>query len=60
MNKALIAPIVALILTLVKQAFGLKFDDETTNIIIDGALALVTLAGIFMNPKKEIKKDEME
>ena len=61
MNKALIAPIVALALLLAKQTFGVEFDSETQNAIVDGVLALITLAGIFMHPnKKDGVKSEVE
>ncbi len=52
MNKALLAPIVALFLLILKQSLGIEFDDNTMNVITDGILALVTLIGIFMHPKK--------
>lgn len=52
MNKALILPIVALIVTLIKQTTGIQFDDDFSNILTDGLLAIFMMAGFFMQPKK--------
>lgn len=50
-NKQLIIPIVALVVLVAKQGFGYEMPDETTNLITDAVLAIITLAGIFMHPK---------
>lgn len=50
MNKALIVPIVALIALSVKQIGGIEIGQEQLDIIVNGILAITTLAGIFMHP----------
>lgn len=61
MNKALLAPIVALFLLVFKQFFGIEFDDNALDVITDGILSLILLIGIFMEPKKGGGKNgEME
>lgn len=53
MNKALIAPIVALALLVVKEVYAVEISDEIANKITEGVLALVVLFGFFVNPKKK-------
>lgn len=53
MNKALIAPIVALFCLTIKSTLGIQFDDQTLNIITDGILSIISLVGIFTHPKKD-------
>jgi uncharacterized membrane protein len=52
MNKQLIAPIVALFVLLAKESYGVDIQSESVDVIVNGVLAVVALAGIFMNPKK--------
>ncbi len=52
MNKQLIAPIVALIVLFVKESFGVDVQSEVVDTVLNGILAVITLAGIFMNPKR--------
>lgn len=53
MNKALIIPVVALVALMVKQLSGVELQEEQIDIIVEGILAIATLSGIFMNPKKK-------
>lgn len=52
-NKALIAPIIALAVLVVKEVYGVELDNETVNQITEGVLALIILFGFFVNPKKK-------
>ena len=52
MNRKLILPIVALIALSVKQIGGIELEQEQIDVIVEGILAIATLSGIFMNPKK--------
>jgi uncharacterized membrane protein len=52
MNKAIIAPIVAAVLMLIKQLFGIELPSEAVDTITNGVLAIVMLAGIFIDPRK--------
>jgi uncharacterized membrane protein len=52
MNKALIAPIVAAALLLLKQLFGVELSSETADAITNAVLAIVMLVGIFLDPRK--------
>lgn len=53
MNRKLLLPIVALICLLSKELGGVEFDNQQIDILIEGILAIATLIGIFMNPKKK-------
>lgn len=54
MNKAVIAPIVALFAMVAKQSYGIELAQVEIDIIVDSILSVVTLYGImFVNPKKE-------
>lgn len=53
MNKALLIPIIALLALIAKQAFGYELSQVEIDIVIEGVLSIVTLVGLFMNPKKE-------
>lgn len=57
MNKALLLPIVALLALTLKQIFNIELSESDTDTIVDGVLALCTLAGIFMQPKGGEKKE---
>lgn len=52
-NRGLIAPIVAVVLILIKSSTGFQFDDSVSNQITDAILAIVTLIGIFTHPTKK-------
>lgn len=52
MNKALIFPIVALVVLFAQRAFNIEWTDKDIQVITDGLLAVSALIGIFMNPKK--------
>ena len=52
-NRGLIAPIVAVVLILIKSRTGFQFDDSVSNQITDAILAIVTLIGIFTHPTKK-------
>jgi hypothetical protein len=58
LNKALLAPIVALFCLLLKQVFGISLDDSMLNTATDGLLAIITMAGIFMDPKHQEDNDD--
>lgn len=51
-NKNLIFPIVAAFALILKKATGTELNAVETDTLVDGILALVTGAGIFMKPKK--------
>lgn len=52
-NKALLVPLLSAISLFVKQAFGYEIPNEYVNIGADVILALITVIGLFMNPKKK-------
>ena len=56
MNKALIAPIIAMAVLVVKEVFAVDISDDLVNKITEGVLALIVLFGFFVNPKKNAKK----
>lgn len=53
MNKTIIAPIIALVLLLVKQLTGFEFTQPEIDVLTDGVLAVTALVGIIINHKKE-------
>lgn len=53
MNKKLLLPVVSLILLATKMYTGYEFTDQNVDQIVDGVLALITLFGHFMEPKKK-------
>lgn len=55
MNKAIIAPVIALIALFAKKAFGYDLTQPELDIIVDGVLAFTALIGIFMEPNKSNK-----
>lgn len=58
MNRALIAPLVALFCLLVKQVFNVQIDNLMMDTLTDSLLAIITMAGLFMNPKAEVSDDD--
>jgi uncharacterized membrane protein len=52
MNKALIAPIIALVILFSQRLFHMQWSSEDVQTINDGILSLAILIGIFTNPKK--------
>ena len=55
-NRAIILPIVALIVLIIKSAFGVELGTEAQDIIADGILGIITLVGILLHPKKKKTK----
>ena len=53
LNAKIILPIIALIIMMVQEATGLKFNESELQIINDGILSIIALSGIFANPNKE-------
>jgi hypothetical protein len=53
MNRKILLPVVALICLLTKELIGVEFDNAQIDILTEGVLAIATLTGIFMNPKKK-------
>lgn len=60
MNKALIAPIMALFCLLIKQVFDVQIDNSMMDTMTDGLLAIITMAGLFMHPRAEVSDDDDE
>jgi uncharacterized membrane protein len=59
-NRAIILPIVAGIALIIKLVFGLELDQHQQDILADAILALVTLIGVFVHPKKKtVKKKQI-
>lgn len=58
MNRALIAPLVALFCLLIKQVFDVQIDNLMMDTLTDALLAIITMAGLFMNPKAEVSDDD--
>jgi len=52
MNKAIIAPIIALVILFSQRFFHIQWSDQDLQTINDGVLSLAVLIGIFTNPKK--------
>lgn len=52
MNKALLIPIVALLALTVKHLFNVELSQSEMDTIVEGTLAVLTLVGMFMHPKK--------
>ena len=52
-NKAIIVPIIAAILLIIKQFTGYSFENLDINALADAALAVITLLGIIMHPTKK-------
>lgn len=56
-NKSLVAPIIAVVVLCVKNITGFELPDDQLDVITDGALAILTLIGIFTNPIKDENGD---
>jgi hypothetical protein len=54
MNKQLILPIVAFAALAIKHATGYEMAQAEINTITDAALAVITIAGFFMAPRKKV------
>lgn len=52
LNRAIIAPIIAVILMMLKQTSGFTFDNINADLITDAVLSIVSLYGIFAHPVK--------
>lgn len=57
-NRAIIVPIVAGIALILKLLFGLELDQHAQDVLADAVLALITLIGVFVHPKKKTIKDK--
>jgi uncharacterized membrane protein len=53
MNKLLIIPIISAICLLVKVIFGIDIGTEDQNTIAEAVFALITIVGLFIDPKKK-------
>ena len=53
MNRKILLPIAALICLLAKELGGVELDNQQVDVLIEGILAIATLVGIFMTPKKK-------
>ena len=59
-NRAIILPIIAGIALIIKLIFGLEIDQHSQDVLADAVLAIVSVIGIFMHPKKKtIKKKQI-
>jgi uncharacterized membrane protein len=59
-NRAIILPIIAGIALIIKLIFGLEIDQHAQDVLADAVLAIVSVIGIFMQPKKKtIKKKQI-
>jgi uncharacterized membrane protein len=57
-NRAIILPIVAGIALIIKLLTGVELDQHAQDILADCVLALVTLIGVFIKPKKHVRKEK--
>ena len=53
MNKAIIVPIIALIMLAAQRILHVEFSSAEMQIVTDGALAVAVLIGILTDPKKK-------
>lgn len=60
MNRALLIPIVALLALTIKHLFNVELSQTDMDTIVEGLLAVLSLVGIFMHPKKGGGKNEVE
>lgn len=51
LNPKLILPVVALLIMVIQNATGLKFDETQLQVVNDAVLSIIALLGIFTNPK---------
>jgi uncharacterized membrane protein len=58
-NKALIAPIIALVLIYCKSVAGIELPDDTADIVTDAVLSIIALVGIFTKPTKDDSGDSL-
>jgi uncharacterized membrane protein len=59
-NRAIILPIIAGIALVIKLIFGLEIDQHAQDVLADAVLAIISVIGIFMQPKKKtIKKKQV-
>lgn len=56
-NRAIIVPIIAGIALIIKLLFGLEIDQHSQDVLADAVLAIISVVGIFMHPKKKTIKD---
>ena len=57
-NPKIILPIIALLIMVVQNSFGLKFDTVELQTINDAVLSILALIGIFANPTIDKKNDD--
>lgn len=53
MNKALVAPIAALVVILAKEWFGIELEPGAVETTINTLLIIIAGLGVFMNPKNK-------
>ena len=57
LNRAIIAPIVAVIVMMIKQTSGFTFENINADLITDAVLSIVSLYGIFVHPVVDKKSE---
>lgn len=53
MNKALLVPVLALVMLFTQKIVGFEFSSEELQVVNDGILAVAVLIGILSDPKKK-------
>lgn len=53
-NKALLIPIVSFVALIVKNSTGYELNNEAVNLAVDAILAINTIIGIFLEPKRKV------
>lgn len=51
-NKALLIPIITLVFFVLKRVFGIEFNSQEIDLIVEGIMALLVASGLAMKPKK--------
>ena len=57
-NKAILVPVLSAVALLVKFVIGYEIPDVAVDLGSDIIMGIISLVGIFMNPKKEAKANE--
>ncbi|CAB4128025.1 hypothetical protein UFOVP103_14 [uncultured Caudovirales phage] len=57
-NKALIAPIVAVVFMMLKATSGFQIDDATLDVVVNAVLSIIAIIGVFANPTKNDEPKE--
>lgn len=60
MSRTIIAPLIAVVALLVKNAFHIEIGTEDQATLVDAVLLGITLYGVIKNHKKEVKVDGEE